>query len=152
MIQTLRSVVHVEKELENVTPKWSYTPKLTVMFTFLIASSSLFVFQSAIYYETSSEVSEVPRVKELQNPGDIVHSYHSVIVAFRAVDKIYGLQIMTYFLLASIISLLSLQFTFTYCSEISTLLVIQVLRICLFSVHMLLVIQTCTASINEVLY
>ncbi|KAE8573457.1 Gustatory receptor 120d [Halyomorpha halys] len=97
------------------------------------------------------------RISNLRDVDDFVNCYHSLVLAYRSMNKLYGLQIMIYFVMAMRSVLHSLYFTFTN-EEFDTMTTFQILWASFSSAMVLLIIRRCNASVaqskmvNEQLY
>ncbi|KAE8573455.1 Gustatory receptor 120b [Halyomorpha halys] len=174
----LRSIYFVEKELNKASLEWKWKRNYLSFFMipsmagviaiiqclwlykdndFFTALSFIFVtfsaFPSMSYmwqYLTLHEVlvSIMIRISELEDSDFFVNCYHSLVVAYRAIDKLYGVQIIIFFIMAMFSSLHSLHFAFSK-DKFDFMIVCQILWACYYATIILLIIKRCSSSITQ---
>ncbi|CAH1404149.1 unnamed protein product [Nezara viridula] len=134
VIQLLRSIASVENELDKKSLKWNRKHTLSYIWQYLSLHDVL--------------RSLMNRISELDDAESFVNSYHSLVTAYRAVDKLYGLQLIVYFIMAMIDIVHSLHFTFSK-NELDWLFICQVLWTCYYSFIVFLIVEKCNSSVAQ---
>ncbi|KAE8573456.1 Gustatory receptor 120c [Halyomorpha halys] len=172
----LRSIYFVEKELNKASLKWKrnhlsffWIPSMVgviaiiqclwmykdnnlfTTFSFIFVTFSAFPSMSYMWqYLTLHDVlmSLLIRISELEDSDFFVNCYHSLVVAYRTIDKLYGLQIMIFFIMAMFSSLHSLHFAFSK-DKFNFMIVCQILWTCYYTTIILLLIKRCSSSVTQ---
>lgn len=179
LIKLLKLISSVEKELDNASLKWNWKRDRLPFFLFPVMLVVITIIQSIWIYQnndilpsfsfTSLIVSVFPpmsylwqyitlhdlltslmvRIGELDDVDTFVNCYHSLVLAYRAVDKLYGLQIMNYLILSTQAILHSLHFIFSN-HDFYLMTVCQILWTFFYSAMLLIIIRSCNSSVAQV--
>lgn len=181
VLQILKSIASVERELDKASLKWNWKFKHIPFFllpgilaVLTIAQSTWFYLESnflnsfsftivvIIIYPLLSHVwqycylhdvlrSLMNAISELGDVDSFVNCYHALVLAYRAVDKLYGIQIIIYCMLSMQVVIHSLHYTFSD-NAFDFMFVCQILWTCFYTFVLLLIIRGCNSSMAEVSY
>ncbi|KAE8573454.1 Gustatory receptor 120a [Halyomorpha halys] len=187
LIKLLKSISSVDKELENASLKWKrkhfgipffVLPSIMIIITLahsvvlylkldlldafafvivIISSCPImsYLWQYLALHDVLSSL--MNRIRELDDANSFVNCYHSLVIAYRSVDQLYGLQILIYFFKGMQSVIHSLHFNFSK-NKFDFLFICQILWACFHSIILLLLIRRCNSSVvqskmvNEQLY
>lgn len=181
VIILLRSVASVEKELDKVSVKWDQKHKDIPFFLFHVIIVLITIFQGVWLYLRINILSAISlvavvicvcpnlsyiwqyltlhnalrslmnRISEIDDVDSFVYCYHALVLAYRAVDELYGLQIIIYFLMAMQAIVHSLHFTFSD-NIFDGFFICQILWTWFYTVIVFLMVKRCNSSVTEVGY
>ncbi|CAH1404148.1 unnamed protein product [Nezara viridula] len=179
IIKLLRMISSVEKELDKVSLKWKFKRHrlpfslVPAIATIISIIQCLWLYQNNEFFTAFSLISVIIcaypamsyvwqyltlhdvlrslmiRIGQLDDADSFVYCYHSLVVAYRAIDKLYGLQMMIYSIMAFQAILHSLHFVFSN-GDFFVMTVCQILWASFYSVIVLLIIRKCNSSLAQV--
>ncbi|CAH1404151.1 unnamed protein product [Nezara viridula] len=177
LIKLVRLMASVEKELDKASLKLNLKPQLSfflfpAMATVIAIAQCLWLYRKNDFLPAFSLGSIIlgllpsmsylwqylalhdvlrslmHKIRKLDDTECFVNSYHSLILAYRAIDKLYGLQILMSFIISMLSILHSLHFTFSRTFDI--MMVCQLLWTNFYSSLALLIIRKCVSSVEKV--